>query len=95
MADGESSITSQLTSYSGHSIFVWLPIIPAGTGFLPSAGERVVRESSKIVSLFALLAVINNKYRGLKPFYVLHHGSQTKTIFIGTVIEKRNSEGFF
>ena len=39
-----------------HSIFVWLPIISAGTGFLPSAGARVVQESSKIVSLLPLLA---------------------------------------
>ena len=62
MADGESSIASQRASYSGHSIFVWLPIIPAGTGFLSSAGAHVVRESSKIVSLLASLAAINNKY---------------------------------
>ena len=41
-----------------NSIFVWLPIISAGTGFFPSAGARVVRESSKIVSMLASLAAI-------------------------------------
>ena len=45
-------------SLMAHSIFVWLPIISAGTGFLSSAGARVVRESSKIVSLLPLLAAI-------------------------------------
>ena len=40
------------------SIFVWLPIISAGTGFLSSAGARVVRESSKTVSLVPLLVII-------------------------------------
>ena len=98
------SIASQLVSQPGHSIFVWLPV-PAATGFLPSAGARVFRESSKIVSLLASLAAINNKYpvktgrpvlsvEALNFFCVLHHGSQTKTIFTGTIMKKRNSERF-
>ena len=52
MADGQSSIASQLA----HSIFV-----SAGTGFLPLAGACVVRESSKIVSL----ARSNYKYSSI------------------------------
>ena len=50
-----------LASSPVHSISVWLPIISAGTRFLPSAGTSVARELSKIVSLLASLAVKINK----------------------------------
>ena len=75
MADGQSSIAGQLAS-----IFV-----SAGTGSLPSAVARVVRESSKIVSLLASLAAIKNIARygklGTTPGYVLSHAQLKQWTF--------------
>ena len=76
MADGQSSIASQLA----HSIFV-----SAGTGFLPLAGACVVRESSKMVSLLASLGAIINiaRYGNLCtiPGYVLSHAQLKQWTF--------------
>ena len=59
MADGQSSIAKQLTSPQ-YYFRLASNVISAGTGLLPSVTERVVRESSKIVSLLTSLAAIIN-----------------------------------
>ena len=53
MADEWSSIATQPTAFSFG--------LSAGTMFFPSPGTRVVRESSKILSLRVSLAAIETK----------------------------------